>query len=1001
MIFNELQAFIKAIEKNKKEIISAFLAQDDFDFNQTDTKKRSPLYIAAMLGKTKLVKKLLEKGVNVNQANKKGDTALHAAVRNGNMEVVLALLEYGAQAEHANLKGDTPLLVAAEEGDLEIVITLLNKGVSVHQANINHETPLYVAAQEGHCDVVKELLNRGAEIDVGHCLHRTPLYIASWNGYYDIVKELLDREADIDQIDDDGVTPLYRAAQMGHLPVVRILLDRGAAINQRDAYGCTPLHIAAENGHLTTVQELLDRGADIEQNDDNEFRPLHKAVERGHLSVVKELLDREAAMVQDPDINRIKSLYIAAKKGHLPIVQELIDRGVAINQSAYYGNTPLYAAAEMGHLLVVKKLLDTGANVNQADNNGFTPLHIAVCRGHLNIIQELLAKGANPLLTNKNGRNAFDVALDNAEVVFPEPILTILNAYPKTKLFASELIEIQNKIEKHERERASHGINIDDDREVARAHEHFTKVIEPYFKEKFESYGKTDEERILEIESKIRELILDNITEHYSPSEEIQDFIINNRAQLIRGEESALRASVNVFKEYFAAPYSAWRGYNSHSPSVGRFVNLLTEHADDARQLTFSTPVASMVIPSRTNFEASRLIRKRVAYYYLAVMDDEYPENRMNRIVNFITKLSEMRNGHGFDQPMCFPGSITAISQMGKEHPVADLSPTETNCMRKYFKQHGVQLFKKELAKCKDDEAREALFHSLTALMTDNAKDFLSKPEDNFYTPAHLELRKKFSQTLCDKPETLLRTFEIDFKKEVDYGNEIYFEQFQKDPAHWILKALHRVHREYGDCVASQDMLAQASQLFSGREENGVYLFLFKTVLTMNTSMSVKQLSDIKIFLSERARVIFEKKINKTEFERIFNHVASIMGIEASVMSSLEEPFQHLKDLGFTKACNPYLERQIAIENQLMRCQPGRMRSMLEKQRDRLNDKSTFYIEELEKDPTLTEEEFQVMVEARFDKKRKEREENGKDEMVDENQPNHENPQPAKRARMG
>ncbi len=68
------------------------------------------------------------------------------------------------------------------------------------------------------------------------------------------------------------------------------------------------------------------------------------------------------------------------------------------------------------------------------------------------------------------------------------------------------------------------------------------------------------------------------------------------------------------------------------------------------------------------------------------------------------------------------------------------------------------------------------------------------------------------------------------------------------------------------------------------------------------------------------------------------------MGIEASVLPSLEEPFQYLKDLGFTKAGNPYHVRQIGIENQLTRCPPGMMRSMLEKQRDMLNDKSTFCI---------------------------------------------------------
>ena len=70
---------------------------------------------AAMLGRLKVVKALIELGADVQKKGQFGYTALHAAAQGGHLEVVQALVKYGASVNCKNDDGDIPLILGMYE----------------------------------------------------------------------------------------------------------------------------------------------------------------------------------------------------------------------------------------------------------------------------------------------------------------------------------------------------------------------------------------------------------------------------------------------------------------------------------------------------------------------------------------------------------------------------------------------------------------------------------------------------------------------------------------------------------------------------------------------------------------------------------------------------------------------------------------------------------------------------------------------------------------------
>lgn len=282
---------------NHKAVTNMVRTMSTEDVNKTSPTGRTPLYMSADRGFTRVVSTLLHAQGSVNQPETTmGATPMYVAAFDGHTDVVKMLLSARANINAPTTHGATPLYVASQNGHIDTVRTLLANGGMVNQLNVNDVGPLYVATQNGHLDIVDLLVSKGAYVNQANVNGATPLFIAAQHGHYNIVEFLLKNGAGVNQAKKDGTTPLYIAAEKGHAPTINALLSRGANVNMSiHQDSATPLFIAAQNGHVETVRLLLAKGANKHISWKGSISPLQIAQQMGQKEIVAMLQDRPHA----------------------------------------------------------------------------------------------------------------------------------------------------------------------------------------------------------------------------------------------------------------------------------------------------------------------------------------------------------------------------------------------------------------------------------------------------------------------------------------------------------------------------------------------------------------------------------------------------------------------------------------------------------------------------------------------------------------------------------
>jgi ankyrin repeat protein len=186
----------------KLEKFTELLRQRD-DIEQRDQKGRTALFRAARIGKSDIVRLLLDHGANSNAEDKTGEAPLQTASRYGHQECVEMLIAAGAKLDHCPAPETTEY----------------------------SETALCSAARK-HPEIAKTLLRHGANPNAASSAGRLPL--------------------------------IYAAADENSLDILVALLEAGARVNEQDGQGRTALHAAIDAGSVTLVKLLLANGADPE-----------------------------------------------------------------------------------------------------------------------------------------------------------------------------------------------------------------------------------------------------------------------------------------------------------------------------------------------------------------------------------------------------------------------------------------------------------------------------------------------------------------------------------------------------------------------------------------------------------------------------------------------------------------------------------------------------------------------------------------------------------------
>lgn len=193
------------------------------NFNCTNSRNETALYMAAQRGNLPITKFLLEKGARPDAC------ILQTASERGHLQIVSELLKFGAKDEFVDI-GEGALPVASRVGHVEIVKLLLAhdvyNGVDQYFWVRRRDSAMRNAACNGHTQVVAALLDAGIPVRARHNLHDNALLTASMAGQLETVELLLGRIVDFSASELSGA--LRPAIFAGHEHIVRLLLAYGA-----------------------------------------------------------------------------------------------------------------------------------------------------------------------------------------------------------------------------------------------------------------------------------------------------------------------------------------------------------------------------------------------------------------------------------------------------------------------------------------------------------------------------------------------------------------------------------------------------------------------------------------------------------------------------------------------------------------------------------------------------------------------------------------------------
>lgn len=327
-----------------------------------DTRDRRSLpVLAAVLPDLRLLRALIERGVDVNRMQD-GMTPLLAATRDswhGRPEAVMTLLANGADPRSADADGNTPLHHAARSSDPGVAALLRDAGADIDALNAGGQSPLGSACACGNWRLARFLLERGAKPEPAG---GQPALLAAAGSEEDDaagVQLLLRHKAKTNTRDARGRSALHEAAAAGHAAICQALLDAGAEIDARDGEGRTPLLDAARTGASEALDVLLAVKADPQASDANGANALHLACAAE--SPAPELVQRLLALGIDPqarDAYGRSALDVASDAGRWPLVA-VLDPARALPASLAGDDA---AAPERPPLLQLREALLDGAD---------------------------------------------------------------------------------------------------------------------------------------------------------------------------------------------------------------------------------------------------------------------------------------------------------------------------------------------------------------------------------------------------------------------------------------------------------------------------------------------------------------------------------------------------------------------------------------------------------------------------------------------------------------
>ena len=371
--------------------------EGDKESNQEDEEGESecriaatnPMYYAALLGLTDVVKALQSQGFKCDEPGGYFGYPLQAAVVKGREQTAKYLIQQGADMLQEGGIFNSALEAAAAIGSRTMFSMLLHHGVNGRDPRMFNRVALNYVCTHGSIDLAKLVMNEPSdlmeELECGGC----PFFTAVRFGKVGLVSFLLDQGADPNTKGPGGESVLYRAVRIGSKEIAKMLLQHKAALDASDETGHMILHAAARRDDADMMRFVLNLGVDVNISTD-----------------VVEYFEGWTA------------LHITSSEmGCAASARLLLEHGADVHASSNCGFTALHIAAANGNKEVLDLLLTHGADVDAETSNYCTSLMLSVSEGHLAVSQILLKHGASIFKTSIDGSTVLDASPDTGDEI--------------------------------------------------------------------------------------------------------------------------------------------------------------------------------------------------------------------------------------------------------------------------------------------------------------------------------------------------------------------------------------------------------------------------------------------------------------------------------------------------------------------------------------------------------------------------------------------------------
>lgn len=192
------------------------------------------LHAAAAKGNLAAIERLVATGADKNTVDSRKRTPLHVAAFQKQHEAARALLRLGADPNALEMDRYDIVTIAAVANDVPMLKIALDGGGNARAITSRYDgTALIAAAHLGHAEIVRMLIAAGAPLDHVNNLKWTALIesIVLGDGgrnHTDTLSALVKAGANVNLTDGQGATPLALARSRGYSEMVRILTEAGA-----------------------------------------------------------------------------------------------------------------------------------------------------------------------------------------------------------------------------------------------------------------------------------------------------------------------------------------------------------------------------------------------------------------------------------------------------------------------------------------------------------------------------------------------------------------------------------------------------------------------------------------------------------------------------------------------------------------------------------------------------------------------------------------------------